>query len=307
MEIVDYREISDSELTELSLACFEHTHTKERLNQMIKADRRLSDWGGELYAVEGDEVLGVVGLLYPKARTKNDEVIEVGGIRNVCSRPSASRSGVAKKLMEEAHDILKKKVEYSFLMTSASSVAHSLYQKLGYEDIYVPPKAFKKREDIGSDVRFEAEKDPGYVRSVYMRSIENLTGLVVREKCFWEMAKTRGWPENEDVKIAYKDGERIGYTMFDSSRNKLSVKEIGAEEGFLPHILDGLESRAEKNHVVLSYVNPAYKEEIEKKGYRWTQDLWKRVMVKDLGGKNSKVLEKFDAPGRFHMGVYESY
>ncbi|MEF8874230.1 MAG: GNAT family N-acetyltransferase [Candidatus Thermoplasmatota archaeon] len=306
MDIVDYQEISDHELTELSLACFGHTHSKERLERMVKSDRRLPDRGGELYAVEGEKILGVVGLLYPKARTE-EGIIDVGGIRNVCCRPSASREGVAKRLMKEAHEILAKKVRYSFLMTSASNVAYGLYKKLGYEHIYVPPKAFKKTDEVDSDVRFKQEEDPEYVRSVYLDTVENLRGLVIREKDFWNMAEARGWPRNENVRIAYKNGKRIGYAMFFPSRDRLSVKEIGAEKGFLPDILDGLESQTDKDHIVLSYVNANYEEKLKEKGYRWTQDLWSGVMAKDLRGENSDVAESLDTTERFHMGIYEAY
>ncbi len=306
MDIVDHHEIPDSKLTELSLACFGHTHSKKRLANMVEADKRLPEWGGELYAVEEDRVLGVVGLLYPKARTK-DGVIEVGGIRHVCCRPSASRKGVAKKLIKKAHEILAEKVRYSFLMTSASGVAHELYKKLGYEDIYVPPKAFKKADKLKSDVRFKQENDPGYVRSVYLDTVKDLRGLVIRERDYWDMAKARGWPRNEHVKIAYEEGKRIGYAMLYSSRDRLSVEEIGAEEKFLPKILKGLESLTDRDHIVLSYVNPKDKEKIEERGYRWTQDLWARVMVKDLNDEDSDMSEKFGIPETFHMGIYESY
>ncbi len=304
MEIVDHREISDAAMTELCLACFDHAHSKKRLKRMIKSDGRLPEWGGELYATENGKVLGVVGLLYPKVRIKN-RTFKVGGIRNVCCRPSNSKKGVAERLMREAHKILKKEVDHSFLMTSASNVAYNLYKKLGYHDVYVPAKAFKERENTDSDVEFRHEDDPGYVRSVYTDSVNDLTGLVVRKRSFWDMAEARGWPKNENIRIAYKDGERIGYVMFDCSRNRLTVQEIGAEENFLPEILDGLESQTEKDHLVLSYGNPTFKETIEKKNYEWTQDLWYRVMKKDFNEENRG--RKFDSLKTFHMGIYESY
>ncbi len=305
MDIVYCSEVRDRDLNELSLACFDHTHSKDRLDMMIRSDGRLPDWGGELYAVEDETALGVVGILYPRAKTK-EEVITVGGIRHVCSRPSTSRKGVAERLMIEAHNILKKKVRYSFLMTSASGVAHHLYEKLGYEDIYVPGRAFKKRENARSDVSFKRKKAPDYVRSVYTESVEGLTGLVVRDGDFWNMAQARGWPDNENVKLAYKDGERIGYVMIDSKRDRLEVKEIGAKKGFLPEILKGLDSQTDCEFLVLSYVNPKYREKIEESGYHWTDDMWYRVMVNDLSG-GSNTSEKFGAPETFQMGIYESF
>ncbi|MFP3872646.1 MAG: GNAT family N-acetyltransferase [Candidatus Natronoplasma sp.] len=305
MDIVDYLKMTDTELTELNLACFGHTHSKERLESMIESDGRLPEWGGELYGVEDGRLLGIVGLLYPRVETK-DGVRKVGGIRSVCTRPSASREGVAERLMEYAHEILREKVRYSFLMTSASSIAHELYKKLGYEDIYTLPGAFKKRGKVESNVRFRREKDPRYVRSVYKDSVKDLKGLVVREKDFWSMAESRGWPNNEEVKIAYKDGEKIGYAMFSSSRGSLSVREIGAQEGYLDEILEGLESLTDKEYLVLSHVNPAYREDIEEKGYHWSDEQWSRVMVKDLHG-GSDTLDIFGPSEKFHLGIYEAF
>ncbi|GEM_PF-3462227 len=305
MEIVEFEEVKDSDLTELCLACFDHVHSKARLKKMIRSDDRLPDWGGELYAVQGDKALGVVGLLYPEIR-KEENFIKVGGIRNVCTRPSASKQGIAKKLMKRAHQNLRKKVDYSFLMTSASNVAYNLYRNLGYEDVYIPQIAYKKKETVESDVEFRKEKDPDYVRSVYMNSVRGLTGLVKRDKRFWQMAKSRGWPDNEKIKIAYKNGSRIGYAMVDQSREKLSVKEMGAEEGFLVDLMFGLENYCEKDHIVLSYVNPNYKNAVERHGYSWTDDLWYRVMVKDLReGSNSTA--DFTEEDNFHAGIYECY
>ncbi|MBS3817845.1 MAG: GNAT family N-acetyltransferase [Candidatus Thermoplasmatota archaeon] len=306
MEIVHYDEVKDSDMTELTLACFQHAYSKRHLEEMIELDTRLPGWGGELYAVENGRVLAMVGLLYPKAETKEGPVT-VGGIRNVCCRPSESKKGVTTELLKEAHDILREKVRYSFLMTSDSLVASSLYKKFGYKDIHVPAKAYKKIGKLDSDVRFEEEEDPEYIRSVYHNSVSSLTGLVKREEEYWDLAEVRGWPDNEEVKIAYKDGERIGYAMFNSSRNHLTVKEVGAEDGHLSDILNGLESFSEKEMIVLTHVNPAYKEDIIEEGYNWTEDMWSRIKVKNLEDDPSNPLERFGAAETFHAGIYEYY
>ncbi len=305
MEIVHFDEVDESEMTELMLACFNHAYSKDHLKEMIQSDGRMPGWGGELYAKEDGRILGCVGILYPKAKLSG-EVRKVGGIRNVCSRPSRSRRGVIKKLMERAHETMHEEVDLSFLMTSKSGVAYNLYQKLGYETIHVPPRAYKRVEDQQSDIEFKDQVDSEYVRWLYNTSVEDLSGLAVREEDYWKMAKARGWPDNDNVKIAYRNGKKIGYAMYESSRNSLSVKEFAAEGDNLKTLLKGLESLSDKDYVVLSYVNPSYRGFLQKAGYSWHQDLWYRVMVKDLrNGPNEKI--KLQNKENFHVGIYETF
>ena len=300
-----FDEVDESEMTELMLACFNHAYSKDHIKKMIRADRRMPKWGGELYAKEDDKVLGCVGILYPRARLSG-ETRKIGGIRNVCSRPSESRRGVIKKLMERAHEIMREKVDFSFLMTSKSGVAYNLYQKLGYETIHVPPRAYRRVKDQQSDIEFRDQVDPGYVHWVYMNSVKELSGLVVREENYWDMAEARGWPDNDEVKIAYKDGERIGYAMYDSSRNSLSVKEFAAEKGNLGALLRGLESHSDKDYIVISYVNPSYRKLLEGAGYSWHEDLWYRVMFKDMRDDSDESIKAEDRKN-FHTGIYETF
>jgi len=305
MEIVRFDEVDESEMTELMLACFNHAYSKDHLREMIESDRRLPEWSGELYAVENDRSLGCVGIIYPRAKIFG-ELRNVGGIRNVCSRPSESRRGIIKQLMKRAHDILRDKVDISFLMTSKSGVAYNLYQKLGYETIHVPPRAYKRIEDQQSDIEFRDQVDPEYVRWVYMNSVKELSGLVMREEDYWETAEARGWPDNDDVKIAYRDGKKIGYAMYETSRNSLSVKEFAAEKDNLKALLRGLESISDKDYIVLSYVNPSYRKLLEEAGYSWHEDLWYRVMFKDLRADSDGIIKTEDRKN-FHTGIYETF
>ncbi|MFW6040987.1 MAG: GNAT family N-acetyltransferase [Thermoplasmatota archaeon] len=181
MNIIHYDQVDDNEMSELTLTCFSHPYSKKHIEGMIKADSRVPEWGGELYAEKNGRLLGTVGILFPRAKKVDGSIEKVGGIRNVCSRPTASRKGVAKTLLVEAHKKLKKEeVRFSFLMTSKATVAHNLYKKLGYRDIFVYPEAFKKVEHKKSEVEFKKEEDPNYIRELYMKSMKDLNGLVVR-------------------------------------------------------------------------------------------------------------------------------
>ncbi|MFO7990767.1 MAG: GNAT family N-acetyltransferase [Thermoplasmata archaeon] len=302
MKIVHYHDLDDIQMTELTLACFHHTYSKEHVKKMVEADKRIPDWGGELYAVDGDVVLGTVGLLYPRINTEEDLEI-VGGIRNVCTRPSASRKGVARRLMEEAHKRMKEKgVRYSFLMTSKSLVAYDLYVKLGYRDIHRFPAAFKKTEKKSTEVKFEDEVEPDCVRSLYKESVENLQGLIVREDDYWGMAKARGWPDTSQLKTAYQDGEKIGYAMFNKRRKQMDCVELVAEvEENLTVLIQALESRAQGRDLAFYHVTPYLKSVLTKRGCHHYNDTWGRIMVKEW--KEKLPLDE----DLFHCGIFETF
>ncbi len=302
MKIVTYEEIDDIQMTELTLACFHHTYSKEHVDEMVKADKRIPDWGGELYAVDGDNVLGTVGMLYPRIKTK-DGIETVGGIRNVCTRPSASRKGVARMLMEEAHERMEEKgLRFSFLMTSKSLVAYELYKKMGYRDTHRYPVAFKKTNKKTSSIEFREKEDPEYVRSLYKKSVKDLHGLIVREEDFWEMARARGWPDISKLKIAYLKGERIGYAMFNRRRKQMDCAELAVDERrYLPCLIEALEAEAEGVEIVFYYVNPNYKDVFSDKGYTLYDDTWSRIMVKEC--KEKLPLDE----DLFNCGIFETF
>lgn len=308
MNIVHYDEVKDWQMTEMTLTCFNHPYSKEHIEDMISADSRLPDWGGELYAKEDDKVLGTVGMLYPHLKTK-EGIEKVGGIRNVCTRPSAGRKGVSTKLFEEAHRRMKEKgVRYSFLMTDQYLVAYNLYKKLGYRNMMKYPAAYKKVDDVESDIEFKKERDPHYVRKTYKNSVKSLYGLVVRETDFMDMVDARGWPKNKNLKIAYEDGKRIGYALFSKSRDSMICNEIAVEDfNNLPKLVRALESRVKGEYMVFKFVNPHYVKPLKDMGYGYYDDRWSKIMVKDFQDDLENSLEKMGYPGKFHNGIYESY
>ncbi len=304
MDILTYDQIDDTQMSELTLACFNHAYSREHVARMVAADSRLPDWGGELYACENGKILGTVGLLYPRMKT-SEGTIRVGGIRNVCTRPSASRRGTARKLMEEAHRrMIDEGIPLSFLMTSRSLIAYDLYLKLSYRDVHVFPVAFKKVEPVKPKVEFIEDINAGYIRDLYTESIEGLNGLNVREEGFLKMASARGWPDNDNLRMAYEDDKPIGYVMYRKRRKQLDCGEVAAESTEkLMDILLTLEATADREYIVFYYINPKYYGLLRQLGYTISTDNWGRVMMKELTGEHEFSVKN----GIFHVGIYETY
>ncbi len=302
MNIVTYEDIHDGDMSELTLACFDHTYSRAHVKGMMEADSRLPHWGGELYAVEDGRLMGTVGVLYPRLKTPHG-VVRVGGIRNVCTRPSASRKGVARKLMEEAHHrMMEEGVPFSLLMTSGSLVAYELYRKLGYREIHSFPTALKKVSPVNTRLEFMGKPDPEYLRSLYMESVKELHGLVIREEDYWGMAEARGWPDNGNVITVYDGREPIGYVMYRNRRKQLDCGEIAGESvEALRDIICALEASARCEHIVFYYINPQHYPLLEEMGYTICSDNWGKVMLKEFGD------ERWPDDLIFHAGIYEAY
>lgn len=308
MEIVDWTEVKDWQMTELYLSCFEHTYSKQRIRQEMEADDRVPDWGGKLYSKEGDSVTGTAGILYPKARTKNG-IEEIGGVNSVCSRPSKARKGTARELLKKLHKRAKERgIQYAILHTSRGLVAHNLYRNLGYRDLHRIPMAYMKIKRGNSNVKFRNEKDPKFVKELYEKSVEGLFGLTVREDFFWEMAEARGHPKNENLRIAYEGGERIGYALFRENTKHVLCEEISAKEkGDIPKILGAIGENYPHEYIALRWTNPNYRDILEKYGFRYYDDRWERIMVKNLRGDTENALEAFNFGKDVHIGAYEYY
>ncbi|KXA90680.1 hypothetical protein AKJ61_00105 [candidate division MSBL1 archaeon SCGC-AAA259B11] len=309
MEILFYDEVEDWQMSELNLACFDHPYSREQVEERIDKDDRVPDWGGELYAKEGEKLLGCVGVIYPKVRTK-EGVRKAAGIRNVCTRPSESGKGVAKHLLERLHDIIEERgVRYSLLLTSAFLIAHNLYMRMGYRDIHKPTVGYKKVEDGSSRVRFEKEKNFDYVHSAYSESVDGLYGLVEREEDFGRAAEVRGVPDNDLLRIAYDENdERIGYIRFAEKRKHLVCDEIAVEKpADLSRIFEALEGETDGRDIVVKFVNPNYRDFLENYGFRLFDDLWEVIMFKDLENDMEESLDRLGVGDRFHVGIYEGY
>ncbi len=305
MEIVTYEDVDDIQMTELTLACFDHTYSKEHVKGIVEADGRIPDWGGELYAVENNKLLGTTGILFPRAKFDTG-IKKVGGIRNVCVRPSVKEKGVATKLINKAHELIEEEgVRYSFLMTDMSGKGHNLYKKLGYVNVYAYPSAFKRLGGEKKTVETKRCQNSEWMRKLYTENVEGLNGLIVREPDFWHMADARGWPDNDHVKVFYKDNEPIGYASVRERRKLLECKEVAAAQGKLPQLLTSLEELTPKKNLVIKFANPNHQETMREMGYTITHDMWHVVMVNDLEGDSTAVQKELS--DRYHNGIYESF
>jgi len=122
-EIIDASLAHVEQLEELEKACFSMPWTKDFLISQLPDDRHIF-----IAAVEGEKVLGYVGMMY---------IIDEGYISNVAVAPEYRRKGIADALILE---LLNRCVslELSFVtleVRESNAPAMALYEKHGFSPV----------------------------------------------------------------------------------------------------------------------------------------------------------------------------
>lgn len=230
MRIVPYDEMNDpAGFALLSDSAFGYPHTPEQIAGRRKLDPRYRDPFG-FAMMEGRAVVGFIGVLDVRARTRSGRVVPVGGIHNVMTRPDCARKGISAGLFERAHDhFLSRGCDFSFLFTSRSLVAWHLYRKLGYLEMPLsvrkPPTAYllraakgkpgrlphRGRLDLNRVERLFAERW-GAKRSTFV----NGTG--------WLRGRMKWW----NVPASSIITDRAGFVYAETGRHTVSIHEFVA-------------------------------------------------------------------------------
>jgi len=142
-------------------------------------------------------------------------------------------------LMERTHEYFKeRRYRFSFLSTSPVSVAHSLYEKLGYADLFEYPSAYKAR--CAKKARLSNEKNPvkfdlDTIVGIYSLFVRERTGFVVRDKAFFRtLMKVEGI--NPRQCIVMDDG----YAILSEDKTRTWIRELIALNQSEMHRLIGI-------------------------------------------------------------------
>ena len=122
-EIINASEKHIEQLEQLEKACFSMPWTRDFLISQLPDDRHIL-----IVAVDGEKVLGYVGMMY---------VIDEGYISNVAVAPEYRRQGIADALILELIDRCKG-FELSFVtleVRAGNAPAISLYEKHGFSPV----------------------------------------------------------------------------------------------------------------------------------------------------------------------------
>jgi GNAT superfamily N-acetyltransferase len=270
MRIITFDEIPNHyEFMKLMHAAFGWAESAERTARWRRYDVRYKHPYG--FALEwGTRLLGFVGTIDLPVRIREGKTETVGGIHSVATDPDCSRSGVATRLLEHAHDYFRRQgYRYSLLCTSRSLVAHALYKRLGYSEIAVLarfPRAYrsypeKKKRERKSKKR--GRLDSVRIMRIFDQALAGYTGCAVRPKNWPQV-----WLRNREVKPENVIVLDDGYAFTNSWGGTMFVDEIVAlNRAAYVGLLERLRKRGKSAIVVTHVWNPALQQILKAKGY----------------------------------------
>ncbi len=174
-----------------------------------------------LYLRDGDSLLSAVMVSHYPFTTPDGEE-SVAGIELLMTRPDALRGGLAGRLLEEVHrrerDAGRR---LSLLCTGRSNLAHELYLKLGYQDIFSPRSTIRRvdrptpRAPSGVRVRRARPSDaPGLAR-IHRRASAGAVGFVRRDPRSYRVRFLSGAGAIRRLLVAERGGRMAGYALLE--------------------------------------------------------------------------------------------
>lgn len=218
----------------IHLAAFSGTWTRNQIETARRRLRNTAEYVG-VFAADRTGLLGQVFVLrIPYTFPTGPEVI--GGIAAVATRPDRARTGVARTLLEEVHRLEREAgIRYCALWTNRSWIAHGLYERLGYRDLYSSPWALLRRGRVrahcsrGLRVRSAHTADLDAVDRLHDRWAEGRLGFCRRPDGFGRTRALEGSldPATQLV-VAEGKGELVGYAHLDRGSRRTICGELVA-------------------------------------------------------------------------------
>jgi GNAT superfamily N-acetyltransferase len=253
----------------------------------IEADPRLRGSGVGFCALENGRVVGFVGMLDLATRTLEGNVEYAGGIYGVASLPGYTRKGVCTTLMNRAHEHFKEKgYRFSLLGTSHTIVAHSLYEKLGYRDLFEAQSAYKVTETTKIEpVEKPASPKLDFERllRMYDGHVRGKAGFVVRDEDHYRM-----FEKNEGLSGRNCLFDEDGYVLFSEIKqgswvNGIWVREMVASDAkAMNRLLGRVEGRAKHLICDRAVLDGSLLEVYRSRGYMIVERSHSVIMVKPL-------------------------
>jgi predicted N-acetyltransferase YhbS len=217
----------------LQIAAF-HSFTGRAKFEVFRRHGRCADYGG-VFAVEGDRVLGEVYVLRIPY-TLRDREETVAGLATVTANPDRRRVGIARRLLQEAHDRERDAgISFVTLWTNPSWGAHALYGKLGYRDVYSAPWAVRisapvsRRRASGTPLRFARESELRAIEQLHDRVHEGRLGFCRRPEGYFRAMSAIGRFDPTRQLLVHERGSRpVGYAHLDRTPQRTICGELVA-------------------------------------------------------------------------------
>lgn len=230
-----------------------------------------------VYAIDEGRILSRVEVVRPQFTSEGGSEV-VCGLADVSTRPDSVRRGLAGRLIREVHRRESALgLRWSFLWTRRSWGAHSLYERLGYRDVYSPPSALRpsaRRRPRPLPSGYEwvpaTRRDIPTLERTFRRSTKGRLGFIARPPGLLAARIRMGWRVPENHRILLHRGTAAGYAHLVFAPWHVGANEVlvDSPEHVVP-MIDALESTAPERSISLgstTFVRDAQRE-LERRGY----------------------------------------
>lgn len=184
----------------------------------------------QLLAVEDGQVLGRVGCLALDVVTSEGSARALG-IVDVVADPAHRGRGIATTLLTEVHRrAAAQGYRYALLWTHPSWGAHTVYERLGYVDLFSPPVAIRppgpvaEKLPAGYGLRPVRAKDGPTLDALLPRSRRGRWGVLPRRRPFI-LRFGFLWRAPKDYRQLTYRGRTVGYLNAARHRSHVSCDE----------------------------------------------------------------------------------
>lgn len=286
MEIYEYDEVDPLEVLHLNLLCLDFPLTPERVAIIREQDPRPFPFFA-IYAQHEGVVAGQVGVFrLPVVSAQGIE--EVGGIWAVCTHPTIAHRGIASQLLDEAHVRMRATgIRFSTLGTARYRVAHNLYQKYRYEDVYSSPSVVIRSRVLPHRTDLRAERAGSerlhYADRLFEQISRDHLGFARRHLPFFSFLDQREYLSAQDLWLLWKNDAPVGYASAIATKSLLKIANLLLFEGVDPvAAVTALTCELKTAYVQVRVDRPTDLVSYIRAGFRATEQDWGTFMVKPL-------------------------
>jgi GNAT superfamily N-acetyltransferase len=252
-----------------------------------------------VYAVENGEILSAVRVLRLPYTTP-EGVQQIAGIQGVVTRRDSGRKELARRLLLEVHRREKAAgIKYSLLWTGRGQVAHSLYESLGYRDVYTPELAALRKgareHGLGRYTLKDVKEDGvGPLEALHEKATMDRLGFTPRPSGIVRSLIHLGFLARESLQAVFRGGRLVGYALLQKHSMWCSLDELILDaETPLEEVLPTLEAAARGGWFVIR--NTSVRDALpllRKRGYHYSPFAYYSLMALPLEKPSEDVAEE---------------
>jgi GNAT superfamily N-acetyltransferase len=283
MNILQYDDVDPMMVLNLNQLALDFALTPEHVAHIRQSDPRPFPCLA-VYAVEGDTVLGQVGIFrLPMISTEGRE--DVGGIWAVSTHPQFAGRGIASRLLDEAHTRMREAgLRFSTLGTNRYRVAYNLYRQHGYMDTNIWATGLARWETAHRPTRLHAQplgaEGFDFIDRIYMETAQDYIGFAWRHIPF---ARLRDVVNPADIWILRENNSVIGYALASNDQIMLKITNLLLHSGIdAAEAVAAIAAELKSAYVQVKVSRPVEITSLQQAGYHVAHPSWDAFVLKPL-------------------------